>query len=37
VEKWDNSRSSNHQLHTFRSKSGSLAMLAAMREASSRM
>jgi hypothetical protein len=25
VEKWDNSRSGNHQLHTFRSRSGSFS------------
>jgi len=38
VEKWDNFAfrlSSNHQPHTYRSSPGSLAMLAAMRLASS--
>ena len=34
MEKWDNFASGNHQLHAFRSRSGSLAMLTAMRRAS---
>ena len=40
MEKWDNSRSGFPAItspHTFHSSSGSLAMLAAMRRASSRL